>query len=84
MNLTLTFESWIKTSYQILAFTDVYPHTNFGFSPTHGISVIDKNVRFIQTDGPTDQRTNKKFIGMRRSRRTHLKTYGSSHLQPFT
>ena len=79
--LTLTFDPMTLTSYQILAFIDVYPHTYFGFNPTNSLWGIDKNVRSLPTNGPTNQRTNQRtnqptklFIEMRRSRWTHLKT----------
>ena len=70
--MTLTFDPMTLTLYKILALIDVYPHTKFGFSPTHGIWEIDQNVRLLPTDGRTDGRTNgptdgptKQFIEMR-------------------
>ena len=60
MNLTLTFDPMTLTLYHILAFTDVHPHSYFGFNPTNSIWDIDKTfVCYGPTDGPTDGPTNR-------------------------
>ena len=59
MNLTLTFDPMTLTSLQIVALINVYPHTKFGFILTNSIGDINRNVRLLRTDGPTNGPTNK-------------------------
>ena len=50
-------------SYQILALINVNPNTKFGYSPTHGISDINKNIRLLLTNQRTKQQTNQSTDG---------------------
>ena len=66
--MTLTFDPMTLTFSQKIVLIDVYPHSKFGSSLTNSILNINKNVRLLRTDRPTNQPTDQQCLVESRAR----------------